>query len=323
LAEAQRLSHTGSWVFNVAIRGVVHSSEEHRRLFGFDPKEGMPVWDDWVRRIHPEDRERMMDTMEQSIREGTNFELDYRTAHPDGTIKYIHAVGHPVLNASGDLVEFMGASIDMTDRKRAEAEARESERRYREAQAELAHVTRVTTLGELTASIAHEVNQPLAAVLANAEACLHWLDRESPDLDGARRSVEWIIKDGKRAGEVIQRVRGILKKSDTQKAPLDVNDVVNDAVALGAARTAPPPRVAADGARAGFTRGPRRSGPAAAGDHQSRDQRHPSDANGHGSAARTDNPNTSERPDSDHGEGLRCRILRRKGGSAVHRLLHH
>ena len=232
LAEAQRLSRTGSWVFNVATRGVVHSSEEHRRLFGFDPKEGMPVWDDWVRRIHPEDRERMMDTMEQSIRAGTDFELDYRTAHPDGTIKYIHAVGHPVLNASGDLVEFMGASIDMTDRKRAEAEARESERRYREAQAELAHVTRVTTLGELTASIAHEVNQPLAAVLANAEACLHWLDRESPDLDGARRSVEWIIKDGKRAGEVIQRVRGILKKSDTQKAPLDVNDVVNDAVAL-------------------------------------------------------------------------------------------
>jgi two-component system, sensor histidine kinase and response regulator len=132
LAEAQRLSHIGSWAFNVATRGVIHSSNEHQRLFGFDPREGMPVWDDWVRSIHPEDRERTMDTMEQSIREGTDFELDYRTAHPDGTIKYIHAVGHPVLNASGDLVEFMGASIDMTERKRAEAEAGESERRYRE-----------------------------------------------------------------------------------------------------------------------------------------------------------------------------------------------
>jgi C4-dicarboxylate-specific signal transduction histidine kinase len=152
-----------------------------------------------------------MDTIEQSIREETHFALDYRTAHPDGTIKYIHAVGHPVLNASGDLVEFMGASIDMTERKRAEAEARESERRRREAQAELAHITRVTTLGELTASIAHEVNQPLAAVLANAEACLLWLNGETPDLDGARRSVEWIIQDGNRAGEVIRRVRGLLK----------------------------------------------------------------------------------------------------------------
>jgi C4-dicarboxylate-specific signal transduction histidine kinase len=170
--------------------------------------------------------------MEQSIREGTDFGLDYRTAHPDGTIKCIYAVGHPVLNASGDLVEFMGASIDMTERKEVEENLRESERRYREAQAELAHVTRVTTLGELTASIAHEVNQPLAAVLANAEACLLWLDRENPDLDKARRSVEWIIKDVGHAGEVIRRVRALMKKSEAQKAPLDINDAVIDGVAL-------------------------------------------------------------------------------------------
>jgi signal transduction histidine kinase len=101
-----------------------------------------------------------------------------------------------------------------------------------QVQAELAHVARVTTLGELTASIAHEVNQPLGAVLANAEACLLWLDRETPNLEGARRSVEWIIKDGNRAGDVIRRVRALVKKSDTQKAPLDINDVINDGVAL-------------------------------------------------------------------------------------------
>ena len=122
--------------------------------------------------------------------------------------------------------------LDLTERKEAEEKLRESERRYREAQEELAHVTRVTTLGELTASIAHEVNQPLAGVLANAEACLLWLDRETPNLDGARRSVEWIIQDANRAGDVIRRVRGLLKKSDAQKVPLDINDVVNDGVAL-------------------------------------------------------------------------------------------
>jgi PAS domain S-box-containing protein len=122
--------------------------------------------------------------------------------------------------------------LDLTERKEAEQNLRESERRYREAQAELAHVTRVTTLGELTASIAHEVNQPLAAVLANAGACLRWLDRETPDLDGVRSSVEWIIKDGTRAGEVIQRIRGLLKQSDAQKAPLDINDLVGDGIAL-------------------------------------------------------------------------------------------
>jgi PAS domain S-box-containing protein len=122
--------------------------------------------------------------------------------------------------------------LDLTERKEADEKLRESDRRYREAQEELAHVTRVTTLGELTASIAHEVNQPLAGVLANAEACLLWLDRETPNLDGARRSVEWIIQDANRAGDVIRRVRGLLKKSDAQKAPLDINDVVNDGVAL-------------------------------------------------------------------------------------------
>ena len=122
--------------------------------------------------------------------------------------------------------------LDLTERKEAEQNLRESERRYREAQAELAHVTRVTTLGELAASIAHEVNQPLAAVVANAEACLRWLDRETPDLDEARRSVEWVIDDGNRASEVIRRVRALAKKTDTEKVPLDINDVVREVIAL-------------------------------------------------------------------------------------------
>jgi PAS domain-containing protein len=111
LAEAQRLSHTGSWAFNVATRQFTHSSEEHHRLFGFDPGAGMPVWEDWVRRFHPEDRESTVGTIEQSICERTDFELDYRVVHLDGTIKYIHASGHPVLNASGALVEFVSSRM--------------------------------------------------------------------------------------------------------------------------------------------------------------------------------------------------------------------
>ena len=116
--------------------------------------------------------------------------------------------------------------LDLTERKHAEEALRER------AQANLAHVMRVTTLGELTASIAHEVNQPLAGVVANAEACLRWLDRETPDLDAVRRSVEWIIDDGNRASEVIRRVRALANKTDIEKAPLDVNDVIREVIAL-------------------------------------------------------------------------------------------
>jgi PAS domain S-box-containing protein len=122
--------------------------------------------------------------------------------------------------------------IDMTDLRRAERKLRASEQRLLDAKMELAHVTRVTTLGELTASISHEVNQPLAAVIANAEACLRWLDRESPDLVAARRSVKWVIDDSNRANEVIQRVRSLAKKADIEKVPLDVNHVVREVMAL-------------------------------------------------------------------------------------------
>jgi PAS domain S-box-containing protein len=122
--------------------------------------------------------------------------------------------------------------LDLTERKEAEENLRESERRYRDVQAELAHVTRVTTLGELSASIAHEVNQPLAAVLANAEACLLWLGRETPNLDKARRSVEWIINDCSRAGAVIQRIRALAKRTNIQREPLQVNDVIGEVVSL-------------------------------------------------------------------------------------------
>jgi PAS domain S-box-containing protein len=120
--------------------------------------------------------------------------------------------------------------LDMTDRKRAEEKLRASEQLLLDAQMELAHVNRVTTMGELAASIAHEVNQPLAGVVANAEACLRWLDRA--DLDAVRRSIKWIIEDGNRASEVIRRVRSLANKTDLEKVPLDVNDVVSETIPL-------------------------------------------------------------------------------------------
>ena len=122
--------------------------------------------------------------------------------------------------------------IDMTERKRAEEKLRASEQRLLDAQLELAHVNRVSTIGQLTASIAHEVNQPLAGVITNAEACLRWLDRKTPDVDAARRSLEWVIDDGNRAGEVIRRVRALAHKTEIEKVPLDVNDLVREVITL-------------------------------------------------------------------------------------------
>jgi PAS domain S-box-containing protein len=152
----------------------------------------------------------------------------YSTVSESGSPVYVRSSGKPVFDTRGNFLGYRGTGTDITATIRAD----HAEQALREAQAELAHVTRVTTLGELTASIAHEVNQPLAAVVANAEACLRWLDRETPDLAAARRSVEWVINDGIRASEVVRRVRALAHKTDIEKVPLDVNDIVGEVIAL-------------------------------------------------------------------------------------------
>ena len=225
LTEAQRLSHTGSWAFEVASRRGIHSSEEHFRLFGFDPGGDLPPWDEWQLRVHPEDRERAAAAMEQGIRDRTDFETNYRIVHPDGTIRYAQTVGHPVFGPSGDLVEFVGTSVDVTERKQAEEALHKT-------QTELAHVARVTTLGELTASIAHEVNQPLAAIVTNGEVGLRWLDREVPDLAEVREALDDMISNGRRASEIIHRLRALSRKTETQKLALNINDAISEVIPL-------------------------------------------------------------------------------------------
>ncbi|NUR13622.1 MAG: PAS domain S-box protein [Bradyrhizobium sp.] len=155
-------------------------------------------------------------------------DLVYRSKDRNGHPIYVRTSGKPFFDGDGNFLGYRGVCTDVTAAIRAD----QAEDALRKAQAELAHVTRVTTLGELTASIAHEINQPLAAVIANADACLAWLQRNPPDLKAARRSVEWIIEDGKRASDVIRHVRALAKRSDIEMAPLDANAVVREAVAL-------------------------------------------------------------------------------------------
>jgi PAS domain S-box-containing protein len=222
LAEAQRVSQTGSFVWNIST-GERFGSKEFFRILGYDQPRSV-TFEMVLQRAHPEDRAFVEQTIDRATRGGKDLDYEHRLLMPDGSVKYVHVVAHLVRDQA-DQPEFIGAVVDVTATKQAEE-------KLHKARMELAHVTRVTTLGELTASIAHEVNQPLTAVVANADAALRWLNRETPDLAAARRSVEWVIDDSNRANEVIRRVRSLAKKTDLEKMPLDLNQVVKEAIAL-------------------------------------------------------------------------------------------
>ena len=228
LAEAQRLSHTGSWASRPAMGEIRYLSEECYRVMGFDPHGGQLQYETFFQRIHPDDQAKVREAVETAGRKKAEFELDYRIVHPGGEIRDIHVVGHPVLNPPGDLVEFVGTVIDVTERKRAD----EERERLRQARADIAHINRMTTMGELTASLAHEVNQPIAAAVTDANTCMRWLTRDQPDLEEAREAASRIVKDATRAAEIISRIRLLFKKSTPQRELVDVNEVIREMVVL-------------------------------------------------------------------------------------------
>src|SRR5579859_389559 len=148
LAEAQRLAKMGSWVWRIDGRQAVYLSDEWQRIWGFDPKDGVLTQDQRIERVHPEDRDQWRNTIEQAIAGKSEYEHEFRILLPSGTVKYLYAIGHPVVDASGNLVEFVGTTADITERKSAEQERE----RLNQLQANLAHIHRVTAMGELTAS---------------------------------------------------------------------------------------------------------------------------------------------------------------------------
>ena len=343
LAEGQRLSRTGSWSW-IALSDEVTWSEHHFRVLGFDPEATKPSLQIFWERIHPEDRPVLQRHFDRAIHGKSDFACEFRIVLPDGTIRHMHGIGHPVVNDFDELVEFVGTTMDITERKRAEEEVRkqaallslahdaifvrdlenrivfwnrgaenvygwtteealgtvthellktrfpippnavdaaiweqgkwegelthttrqgtpivvasrwslqrdeygapsavleinsditerkEAEEALRQTQADLAHVTRATTLSELSASIAHEVNQPLAAIVTNGEVCLRWLDRAVPDLAEMREAVGAMISDGRRASEIIRRLRALSTKTETQKVAFDINDAISEII---------------------------------------------------------------------------------------------
>jgi C4-dicarboxylate-specific signal transduction histidine kinase len=174
--------------------------------------------------VHPEDLALAQRVIAEASSSGRDFDFEHRLLMPDGTIKYLHMVGHAVRDQADEL-EFIGSVIDVTAAKHAEQE-------LHKAQADLAHAARVMTLGELAASIAHEINQPLAAIATSGNACLRWLDRTPPDLDAARRAAVRIAQDAHRAGDVIRGLRALARKSGPQLMPFGIEDAIEEVLAL-------------------------------------------------------------------------------------------
>jgi PAS domain S-box-containing protein len=228
LEEAQRLTHTGSWAWNVARRENIHWSQEQYRLFGLDPKSDSLSFETAFQRIHPEDQATFNKVLERAIRERSDFEVNFRIVLPDGSTKYSRSVGHPVFSASGELVEFVGTGVDITERRQAEKERE----RLRQVQADLAHISRATTMGELTASLAHEINQPITAAATDARTCLRWLAREQPDIGEARESAARMVNAVTRAADIISRLRQLFKKGAPQTNLVDVSEVIQEMVVL-------------------------------------------------------------------------------------------
>jgi PAS domain S-box-containing protein len=353
LAEAQRLSHTGSWAFDVAKGKYIYVSEECSRIFELDAQEDFPAREAVSRLIHAEDWDSVNQSFDKSVREKVDTLSEFRIVLPSGTTKHVQAIRHPVLNDAGDVVQVVGTVVDITERKAAEAALRESETRFRtfvdhagdaffmldfadgtivdlnqsacdslgytrgeligmtplafdvnldratlesvaeqtatgepvlfdrhshrrkdgslfpvevhasvfwhggrrfllnvardisdrvradeererlrQLEADLAHINRVSMMGELAASIAHEVNQPLSGIASNANASLRFLAGDSPNLEEARAALRDIVRDGKRAGEIIARIRALTKRTAAAREKLDLNETIREVLAL-------------------------------------------------------------------------------------------
>ena len=223
LAETQTLSSIGSFFWRVRPDEIIWSEETYR-IFQLD--QGVPVTLELIAsRVHPEDLPLLFEMIDRVRNEASDFEYEHRLLMPDHSVKHLHLVAHGRRDRDGQL-EYVGAVQDVTESKVAE-EA------LTRARSELAHMARVTTLSALTASIAHEVNQPIAAIITSADAGSRWLTRDQPDLQRACEAITRIQEDGERAARIISHLKSFYKKDvSPQREMVSVNDVVGEMLVL-------------------------------------------------------------------------------------------
>jgi signal transduction histidine kinase len=222
LADGQSISRTGSFGWSV-LSGEIYWSEETYSIFQYDSAV-KPRLELILRRIHPDDRALVQKTIDRASEARANLDFEHRLLMPDGSVKYLHVLAR-TLDASSGKLEYMGAVRDVTERTLAE-EA------LRQAKADLAHINRVTTVGELAASMAHEVNQPIGAAVTDANTCMRWLARDQPDLEEARAAAMRVVKDATRASEIISRIRLLFNKGTSEREPVNVNEIIGEMILL-------------------------------------------------------------------------------------------
>ena len=224
LAEAEKISRTGCWARNTTT-GELFWSQEEWRIFGLDPKKTEISYQVFLHLIHPDDRLSVEMISADAVRSGKPYDIPYRIIFNDGSIRHLHMVGNPVFDEFGQVKEYVGVTTDVTDRKRAEVA-------LQEAQSELARVARLTTMGEFAASIAHEINQPLAAIVSQGQAAQRWLNRDIPNLLEAQEAITNAVTSANRASEVLTRIHTFLRNDKPEYLAIDINSVIRDVLTL-------------------------------------------------------------------------------------------
>jgi PAS domain S-box-containing protein len=228
LAQAQRLNHTGTWIMDGATRKFLYWSDESYRIWGLDPLRGVPSREDMWGRIHPDERESLWEEVQRAMRERRDFFQEFRILLPNGTVKYLEANTHHEFSPLGELVEVICTNVDVTERKRAQDERE----RLLQLESDLAHTNRLSVMGELAASLSHEVLHPIATARNNARAGIRFLESNPPNLNEVKEALECVVRDADRAKDIVGRVRNQIKRAPPRKELFGLNEAISEVIVM-------------------------------------------------------------------------------------------
>ncbi|MBO4220836.1 AAA family ATPase [Bradyrhizobium neotropicale] len=228
LSQAQRLSRTGNWVYNAITMRYLYWSDESYRIWGFDPLQGLPSRQGMWERIHPEDRDGVWGAIQEAVHQKRDFMAEFRLLLPDGTIKWVEGTSHHVFSPQGALAEVITTTVDVTERRRAQDERE----KLRQLELDFAHMNRVSMMGELAASLSHEILHPIATARNNARAGMRFLEMNPPNLDETKEALACVVRDTDRAKDIVGRMRDHIKKAPLRKERFDLNSATNEVIVL-------------------------------------------------------------------------------------------